>query len=54
MGEPPEVRDPRTQETFILVRRDVYEKMRRTIEGMTRSAGWDHPALDEYERFRNP
>ena len=53
-GQPAEVRNPHTQETFILVRRDAYEKMRRLIDGMTRSAGWDDPALDDYEQFRNP
>jgi len=45
--------DPRTQEAFVLVRQEAYEKMRRLIDGMTRSAGWDDPALDDYEQHRH-
>ena len=52
-GQPLEIRNPRTQEVFVLVRRESYEKMRRIIDSMTSSAGWDDPALDEYEQFRN-
>jgi hypothetical protein len=46
------IRDPKTQETYVLVREDLYEKMRRILDSMTRSAGWDDPSLDEYEKYR--
>jgi hypothetical protein len=51
--QPPVAIDPRTQEAFVLLRQEAYEKMRRLIDGMTRSAGWDDPALDDYERYRH-
>src|SRR4051794_11496717 len=39
MEEPPRLLDPQTQETYVLVRADVYERMRAVIDGMTRRAG---------------
>lgn len=50
--EPPRLLDPQTQETYVLVRADVYERMRAVIDGITRRAGWDDPKMDEYERYR--
>jgi hypothetical protein len=50
--KPPTVVDPRTRETFVLVRRDVYERMRSLMESFNR-AGWDDPGLDAYEGYRN-
>ena len=49
---PARVRDPKTNETYVLVRADVYERMRAVIDGYTRRAGWDDPALDVYEKYR--
>jgi hypothetical protein len=49
---PVRVRDPKTNETYVLVRADVYERMRAVIDGHTRRAGWDDPELDVYERYR--
>jgi hypothetical protein len=49
---PARVLDPKTNETFVLVRQDTYEKMRAIIDGATRRAGWDDPELDVYERYR--
>jgi hypothetical protein len=46
------VRDPQTNETYVLVREDHYNHMRRIIDGFTRSAGWDDPSLDVYEQYR--
>jgi len=51
-GELPKVHDPRTNETYVLVRADVYERMRAIIDGVTKRAGWDDPALDDYEKYR--
>lgn len=52
LAQPARVRDPRTEETYVLVRADVYERMRAVIDGYTRRAGWDDPELDYYERYR--
>lgn len=49
---PPRARDPKTNETYVLVRADVYERMRAIIDGYTRRAGWDDPELDVYEQYR--
>lgn len=51
-AEPARARDPQTNETYVLVRADVFERMRAIIDGVTRRAGWDDPKLDEYERYR--
>jgi hypothetical protein len=51
-AEPVRVRDPHTNETYVLVRCDVYERMKALLDGFTRRAGWDDPLLDEYERYR--
>jgi hypothetical protein len=51
---PVRVHDPKTDETYVLVRADVYERMRAVIDGHTRRAGWDDPELDVYERYRKP
>jgi hypothetical protein len=46
---PVRARDPKTNETFILVRADVYERMRAFIDGYARRAGWDDPEMDIYD-----
>jgi hypothetical protein len=51
-AEPAKLRDPRTDETYVLVRTDVYERMRAIFDGATKRAGWDDPALDAYEQYR--
>jgi len=51
-AEPARARDPRTNEVYVLVRADAYERMRAIIDGYTRRAGWDDPKLDDYERYR--
>ena len=51
--DPVRVRDPETNETYVLVREDAYRKMREVIDGVTRRAGWDDPALDVYEQYRD-
>lgn len=52
-GEPAKLHDPRTDQTYVLVRADVYERMRAIVDGVTKRAGWDDPALDAYEQYRN-
>jgi hypothetical protein len=53
-AEPARLRDPRTDETYVLVRADLYERMRAIIDGATKRAGWDDPALDAYEKYWKP
>ena len=48
------VTDPGTSTEYVLVRADVYAKLRAVVDGMTKRAGWDDPALDDYERYRKP
>ncbi len=50
--QPPRVLHPKTGETFILVRQDVYEQMQKWGDSFNR-AGWNDPALDVYEEYRN-
>jgi hypothetical protein len=45
------LQNPRTQETFVLIRQDVYELVKRIIDGPNRR-GWDDPELDVYEQYR--
>jgi hypothetical protein len=51
-GAPPTVTDPDTRTEYVLVRADVYARLRAVVDGVTRRAGWDDPALDDYERYR--
>ena len=46
------VRDLETEQTYVLIRADVYGQMRTIIEGMTRRAGWDDSQMDDYEIYR--
>ncbi len=46
--QPPLVVDPRTQEEFILVRRDRFEAMQRWMSSLKRR--WDNPADDDLIR----
>jgi hypothetical protein len=48
---PPTVVDPETKETYVLLRADVYARLRAIVDGATKRAGWDDPALDAYERY---
>jgi hypothetical protein len=45
-------RDPKTNETYVLVRADIFERMRTILDGQTKRSGWDDPALDIYETYR--
>jgi hypothetical protein len=49
--EPARVRDPQTNETYVLVRADVYERMRAIIDGFAHRAGWDDPEMDIYDEL---
>jgi hypothetical protein len=44
--------DPESGQEYVLVPREHLEKMQAVLGGMTRHAGWDDPALDDYERYR--
>jgi hypothetical protein len=36
----------------VVLRADIYDRLRAVVDGVTRRAGWDDPALDAYERYR--
>ncbi len=46
---PLQVKNPRTGETFLLIRSDVYELVRKIIDGPNRR-GWGDPADDDLIR----
>ncbi len=48
--QPPVVIDLRTGQEYLLVRREVYEKMQLVLKPFSR--GWDDPRLDDYEIYR--
>lgn len=63
---PIQVVDPHTQVTYVLLRADVYEQVRKVLgdefdireayplmDAAARTAGWDDPAEDLYEAHRN-
>jgi hypothetical protein len=44
--------DPDTGQEYVLVPAEQYEKLRAVVDGITRRAGWDDPALDVFEQYR--
>ena len=48
--QPPVVVDPRTGAEFVLIRREMYEKVQKILAPFNR--GWDDPELDVYEQYR--
>jgi hypothetical protein len=60
-GEPPRVFNPRTRESFVLVRADVYDRLKGALEGdedvdmqAMREDDAGDPALESYQKHRNP
>jgi hypothetical protein len=49
---PARVRDPETNEKYVILSEEAYERLRKVVDGFTRSAGWDDPELDVYEEYR--
>jgi hypothetical protein len=63
-GGHPDVIDPRTKASYVLVRKEVYERLRGLLEEgfsavdafgaqieAAAAAGWDDPALDVYNEL---
>jgi hypothetical protein len=48
---PLHVLNPKTQEVYVLIRKDVYDLTCRVVSGPNRN-GWDDPELDVYEQSR--
>ncbi len=48
--QPIEVRDPQTNEVYVLLRKDVYERVRSIVRDINERAEWDDPAFDVYDR----
>jgi hypothetical protein len=46
--QPPVVIDPRTGQEYLLIRREIYELVRRTLKPLGR--GWDNPEDDDLIR----
>lgn len=46
--QPPVVVDPRTGQEYLLIRRDIYEKVRAYLQPYGRA--WDNPADDDLIR----
>jgi len=46
---PLEIVNPRTGESFVLLRKDIYERVRKVIADTNERAGWDDPAFDVYQ-----
>jgi hypothetical protein len=44
------VRDPMTNEVYVLLRRELYERVRQLVQEVNERAGWDGPAFDVYDR----
>ena len=49
---PATIKDPETETEYVLIRADAFAKMRAIVEDISKRAGWDDPAMDEYERYR--
>ena len=47
---PVEVRDPKTNEVYGLLPKEVYERVRKIIRQINEQADWDDPAFDVYDR----
>jgi hypothetical protein len=48
--QPAEVRDPKTNEVYVLLRKDVFERLRAMVREVNGRADWDDPAFDVYDR----
>jgi len=42
--------NPKTREEFVLVRKEMFDRMQKFLRPLSR--GWDDPALDVYEEYR--
>jgi hypothetical protein len=62
--EPVRVFDPKSNRAYVLVRADLFDRMRELIGGATVreayptidrtfAAGWDDPKMDVYDRFED-
>jgi hypothetical protein len=48
--QPVELRDPKTNEVYILLRKDVYDRVRAIVREINERADWDDPAFDIYDQ----
>ena len=48
--QPVELRDPKTNEVYVLLRKDVYERARAIVGEMNAHADWDDQAFDVYDQ----
>jgi hypothetical protein len=50
LEQPPVALDPRTGQEYLLIRREIYEKVRKILKPLGRA--WDNPADDDLIRER--
>lgn len=48
--QPAMARDPKTNEVYVLLRKDVYERVRTIVQDINERAEWDDPAFDVYDQ----
>jgi hypothetical protein len=49
---PATMTDPETDIEYVLIRAEVYSKLRAIADAVSKRAGWDEPEMDDYERYR--
>ncbi|HET6573049.1 MAG TPA: hypothetical protein VFG68_05565 [Fimbriiglobus sp.] len=61
-GEPLRLIDPVTNRAYVLLRADLYDKVRELLQGFSPpdaypaidrafATGWDDPRMDDYDRY---
>ncbi len=48
---PVPVVNPRTQKTFVLISQEVFELVRKLVDGPNRR-GWEDPEMEDFEHLR--
>ena len=49
---PPTFTDPETEIEYVVIRADAFAKMQAIVAEISKRAGWDDPAMDDYEQYR--
>jgi nitrous oxide reductase accessory protein NosL len=48
--QPAMVRDPKTNQVYVLLPKEVYERVRQIVQDTNERADWDDPAFDVYDQ----
>jgi hypothetical protein len=49
-NQPVLVHDPVTNEVYVLLRKELYERVRQMVQEINARADWDDPAFDVYDQ----